>query len=353
MDLFCRLVVRLVVEITLDQISEKDKPWIVHKSENSAVRRIFGGTDRHRKKSERMTRCGQFLRFGLYDNLEHELELHLTKANFCRVRWCPVCEWRKSLLWKARFYNALPDLLQGNPSARWIFLTFTVRNCDIQDLRKTIQTMHKAWNRMLQYPVFNKFLGWIRKVEITRGQDGSAHPHFHVVGMVKPSYFTSGYVKKEEWAAAWQKAMHIDYEPIVDVRAVHTRKNEDGTPVPSGIKEVLKYSVKASDMTQDPQWFLTMAEQTHRLRLIATGGLLKDVLREDEPLSDDDLIHIEDKRDEEKEELADRILTFLWSDDRSNYVLQQLRLPGLDDLKAYMRQKERLSKRMRRQKPPD
>lgn len=102
-------------------------------------------------------------------------------------------------------------------------------------------------------------------------------------------------------------------------------------------------------MTQDPDWFLEMANQTHRLRLIATGGLLKDVLKEDEPLTDDDLIHIEDKRDEEKEELADRILTFLWSDDRSNYVLQQLRLPGMDDLKAYLRQRERLSKRMRRQ----
>lgn len=340
----------MCTEITLEQVSKKDKPWRVHKSENSSILRIFATTDKHRKKSVRMKHCGEFLRFGLFDNEQHELELHLTKANFCRVRWCPICEWRKSLLWKARFYNALPSLLQENPSARWIFLTFTVKNCEITDLRKTIQNMNTAWNRIVKHTVFENIIGWVRKVEITRSKDGTAHPHFHIVAIVRPSYFTGhGYVKQADWVSAWRRAARLDYDPIVDVRVIkNMTDSKDESSIKPGIKEVLKYSVKPGDMTQDPHWFLQMAEQTHRLRLIATGGILKDVLREDEPLSDDDLIHLDDKRDAEKEELADRILTFLWSDDRSNYVLQQLRLPGLDDLKSYLRQRARLSKRLRK-----
>lgn len=341
----------MCTEITLDQLSEKDKPWRTHKTENSAVRKIFATTDRHRKKAGRMKHCGEFLRFGLFDNGQDELELHLTKANFCRVRYCPICEWRKSLLWKSRFYNALPEILGKAPTARWIFLTFTVQNCEITDLRKTIQSMNTAWNRIVKHTVFENIIGWVRKVEITRSKDGTAHPHFHVVAMVRPSYFTGhGYIKQAEWVAAWRKAARLDYDPVVDVRIVKRKNAEDNGPADAGIKEVLKYSVKPSDMTQDLQWFLTMAEQTHRLRFIATGGLLKDILKDDEPLTNDDLIHADDKRDEEKEELADRILTFLWSDDASNYILQQLRLPEMDDLKAYLRQKERLSKRIRRKK---
>ena len=47
--------------------------------------------------------------------------------------------------------------------------------------------------------------------------------------------------------------------------------------------ETLKYAVKPSDMVADPEWFLEMTRQLHKMRFVATGGVLKDVLRvEDE-----------------------------------------------------------------------
>ncbi|MDI5424891.1 ROK family protein, partial [Salmonella enterica subsp. enterica serovar Kentucky] len=39
--------------------------------------------------------------------------------------------------------------------------------------------------------------GWIRTTEVTRGRDGSAHPHFHTLMMVPPSMLSGrDYVKQ-------------------------------------------------------------------------------------------------------------------------------------------------------------
>ncbi|GAB5853628.1 hypothetical protein JMUB7538_27340 [Staphylococcus aureus] len=37
-------------------------------------------------------------------------------------------------MWQARFYQALPKIVVDYPSSRWLFLTLTVRNCEIGEL---------------------------------------------------------------------------------------------------------------------------------------------------------------------------------------------------------------------------
>jgi hypothetical protein len=55
-------------------------------------------------------------------------------------------------------------------------------------------------------------------------------------------------------------------------------------------RETLKYSVKPSDMTIDPKWFLELTRQLHKLRFIASGGALKDMLRERDEANEDLLV---------------------------------------------------------------
>ncbi|MFO5759780.1 protein rep, partial [Klebsiella pneumoniae] len=80
----------------------------------------------------RMASCGGLLRFG-WSTLKEtgETRLRLREAHFCRVRHCPVCQWRRSLMWQARFYQSLPRIVADYPDSRWMFLTLTVRNCAI------------------------------------------------------------------------------------------------------------------------------------------------------------------------------------------------------------------------------
>jgi len=47
-------------------------------------------------------------------------------------------------MWQARFYEAIPALVAKHPKARWLFLTLTVRNCEITELGETLTAMNEA-----------------------------------------------------------------------------------------------------------------------------------------------------------------------------------------------------------------
>jgi plasmid rolling circle replication initiator protein Rep len=256
----------------LTDYSPSDKPWDVHRAQAQTVEGVYAHTA-YDALAGRIRGCSGFLGFGwLSDPDTGEIRLKLREARFCRVRYCPVCQWRRSLMHKARFHQALPEILARHPQARWVFLTLTVLNCPITELRATLSAMAAGWKRLIQRKDWPA-LGWIRSTEVTRGRDGSAHPHFHCLLLVPPSYFSGkGYVKQAAWQERWMQACRLDYAPVVDVRAV---KGEAAAAA-----EALKYSTKPSDLASDPQWLEELTKQTHKLRFLATGGVLKDTLRE-------------------------------------------------------------------------
>ena len=276
----------------LADYSPKDAPWDVHRGQSDDVGGIYATAVEFERYATRMADCGGVLRFGWMTTPETgETALRLREAHFCRVRHCPVCQWRRSLMWQARFYQSLPEIVQAQPKARWLFLTLTVRNCPIDELAATLKAMNAGWQRLKDRKEFGPVLGWVRTTEVTRGRDGSAHPHFHALLMVPPSMLAgSHYVKQARWVELWRDCMRLDYLPVVDVRAVKERAPEAGqtasdarsAALQRAVAETLKYSVKPSDMTADADWFLELTRQTHKRRFVATGGALKDVLRVDE-----------------------------------------------------------------------
>ena len=288
----------------LTDYSPKDAPWDVHRSEAQRVERIYADSLAFIRYAERMHECSELLLFAeIPDPETGELAFRLREAHFCRVRHCPVCQWRRSLMWYARFQKALPEILRSYPTARWIFLTLTVRNCSIKELRQTLSDMNRAWGRLVKRSEFRPVLGWIRTTEVTKGKDGSAHPHFHTLLMV-PHSMVSGkhYVKQARWVELWKECLRVDYTPVVDIRVVRSKRPSEGEndsyigAVADAAKETLKYAVKPADMFDDPEWFLELTRQVHNLRFIATGGALKDALREDEE-TEEDLILADDPAD--------------------------------------------------------
>jgi len=285
----------------LAECSPRDRPWDRHRSDADDVARIYGTDKEFHGVGGRVSLCSWLLGFKWApDRLDPSaFTLKLRAARFCRVRHCPICQWRRSLMWLARFIQALPKVIEQRPTARFVFLTLTRRNVPIDELRGTLREMNKAWERLVKRKGFKIVIGWIRTTELTRGQDGTAHPHFHVLLMVPSNYFTKNYITQAEWAQLWKDALRADYEPIVDVRAVK------GDVIPAA-RETLKYSVKPADMKADPSWFLEMTRQLRKLRFIASGGLLKDVLRpEDEKEEDLLLLGDGEKADEEPEVFFD------------------------------------------------
>lgn len=298
---------------SLAERSPSDAPWDLHRSAADGVAGLYAHAEEFEKLARRMGECSGWLKFGVQADADGVCSIRLRKASFCRVRNCPVCQWRRSLMWKARFYQAMPALTE-NTKARWLFLTLTVRNCAVSDLRTTLAAMAQAWRRLTVRKEFGQVLGWVRTTEITRGQDGSAHPHFHVLMMVSPSYFGKHYLTRDDWAKAWQGAMRTDYLPVVDVKAVRDKRtgkaatNADPDTLRGAVSETLKYAIKPADMQADEQWFFELTRQIHRLRFIASGGTLKDLFKDE--ASGDDLL-LADDLNAEPDDLGQ--LTFSWA----------------------------------------
>jgi len=299
----------------LTDLSPKDKPWDRHRAQAQQVEKLYQGTV-YNRLAVRIRQCTGYLGFGWAADPEtDEKRLKLVMARFCRVRHCPVCWWRRSLMWQARFLRVLPELESAFPTARWIFLTLTVRNCAITDLRSTIQHMNESFNRMTKRREFARnTIGWIRSTEVTRGHDGSAHPHVHCLLMVCPSYFGKGYVTHARWTELWRESARLDYTPIVHVQAVKSRRGSEH-PLRGAIAETLKYSTKPEDL-MDRDWLLELTSQVHKLRFIASGGLLKEVLRESEEETDEDLMLF----DEDSEQSVDPEIFFAWHRQIQRYV---------------------------------
>ncbi|EHC5398187.1 protein rep [Escherichia coli] len=276
----------------LSDYSPRDASWDTQRTFTDSVGGIYQTAVEFERYALRMASCSGLLRFGWSTLMETgETRLRLRSAQFCRVRHCPVCQWRRTLMWQARFYQALPKIVADYPSSRWLFLTLTVRNCAIDDLGETLTAMNSAFQRLKDRKEFAPVQGWIRATEVTRGKDGSAHPHFHCLLMVPPSWFTRDYVKQARWVELWRDCLRVNYEPNIDIRAVKTKTGEVVANVAeqlqSAVAETLKYSVKPEDMANDPEWFLELTRQLHKRRFISTGGALKNVLQLDRETNED------------------------------------------------------------------
>lgn len=278
-------------EFYLSDVSLHDKPWDIHRANADSVSRLYENSDLD-SYSTRIQQCSKLLGFALQAQDDGELKFRLQQARFCRVRHCPVCQWRRSLMWRARFFCAVPKVLEDHPKARWVFLTLTVRNCPLESLRDTLGEMNKAWKRVVQSKKFPA-MGFVRSTEVTRSAAGEAHPHFHCLLLVKASYFSSGYINQQEWREIWQKALRVDYLPVVNVKAVRGRPGsspESGLAI--ALLETLKYGVKEQDLLSDAAWLQELTKQLHKTRAVSVGGVLKQYINEEEP---EDLIHSEDE----------------------------------------------------------
>lgn len=320
--------------IYLTELSPRDVKWKELKPQNLAVASNYEGTH-YDKYYNRMTECSGYLEFALVPTETGESAHKLQTARFCRVRHCPICQWRRSLMWRSRTIRAMTRVLADYPGKRFIYVTLTVRNCQLEDLGATIAHMNQSWQRLLKRPQF-KAVGWLRNLEVTRGKDGSAHPHFHAMLMVNPGYFAQDYLNQKDWIALWRSCARLDYDPHLYVNVVKPRKksstdtSESAPIIDEGllkaIRYTLKYSTKPDDILntdtsecQDMQaWLVGLTDQLHNKRAIATGGILKKYLAESDP---ENLIVDEDSTDTSDITDEDLRIGYAWREPDLDYLL--------------------------------
>ena len=251
----------------------------------------------------------------------------LRAANPCNRRLCPFCEWRRSRAWRRRFFEGLPQFHQDFPTHRAIFLTLTVRNCPVNELRTTIQEMHRGWKRMTKRNFFpSKF--WFRRTEVSSRALAkpllgalNMHPHIHCLVLVPASYFSHGYIKQLEWQKQWMDAMRLDYVPVVDVRSARTKSSSGGATIEqsrAAALEASKYATKATDLINMGSFLGTYHYQVKGLRLSASSSSLKPYIA-DTPITNSQLV--DDELVDESETVKGKAL---WFDDIQEYLFSDI-----------------------------
>ena len=262
----------------LIDLSPRDKPWDKHRLTADRVSAIYQEIE-FIDYAGRIDRCSQVLLFGSVLDDQGVKAIRLKSSFFCRVRHCPVCQWRRSLMWKARLGEALPAIQKDYPRVRWLHLTLAIRNCEITSLRDTLKLMNAAWKRITllkKYPA----IGYFKSLEITRGEDGTAHPHFHILLMVEPKYFGKNYINQKEWIEMWKKALRVDYDPTAHIQSIKDISGNDN--LVNAVKEVAKYTVKCDDLIAEKGWLQELTRQVHKTRAISLGGILKQYLSDNQ-----------------------------------------------------------------------
>lgn len=295
----------------LAELSDRDQVWDKHRANADKVSNHYRGSKCFDQYSQRIDFCSQLLDFRLVPEPEEgSLKLKLSASKFCRVRTCPVCQWRRSLMWKAKAYQALPKVVKDFPKHRWLFLTLTVKNCPVEELRTTLSHINKSFVRLTKLKDWPAD-GWIKSVEVTRGRDGNAHPHLHALLMVSASYFGVNYVSQVRWVEMWRSSARLDYNPQTHVRAI--AKNHNPTEI---VPEILKYQVKESDLVVNREWFLELTKQLYKTRAVAVGGVLRSYMSELER-EPEDLIG-----NDKEGELDEGHLFFGWRRQEKKYRLK-------------------------------
>ena len=77
----------------------EERPWSLHKINSLKLHSLYGKALRvdnsviTENRLQSLEQCGDNLLFSVNDKKEKRLK----GANFCRLRTCPMCNWRKSL----------------------------------------------------------------------------------------------------------------------------------------------------------------------------------------------------------------------------------------------------------------
>lgn len=267
----------------LSDISPKHAVWDATKANADKLAALYDTAEDLAKYGPKMRGCSEAL--VLTEHTLPEGEAFKAHSAKCRLRHCPVCQRARAIRLVHEMEAALAPLAEKHPKHRWLFLTLTVQNCEIHELRRTLQQMGKAWHRLIKRKEFGIVDGWLRSTEVTQGKDGPmrAHPHFHALLFVPAHYFTGQYyLKHEKWVSLWQECMRLNYAPGAHIKPVKA--------LDSGLMEVIKtaaYSVKAEEIEAAPDWFLEYHRQTHHLRFFAAGGVVKEHLTVSEEPADD------------------------------------------------------------------
>lgn len=259
-----------------------------------------------KKLSDRKTRTMKLYRFVMpfdyksaarYYNCGTTIALQngkIKSANFCRDRLCPMCNYRRSQKMFSQNMTVYEKIKEDHPNYRQLFLTLTVPNVPLWQLKETLRAMSSSWNRFRNHRAVKRepIVGYCKKLEITYNKEAHTyHPHYHVMLTV------DGWASRiEDYVKWWSASVQKGRQLVCYIESV------DGDA--KSVAEMSKYMTKSDDILEsledseisaaEEKWFMYRAA-VFAVREMTYGGIWREYRRElgYVDIEDDDLTDTE------------------------------------------------------------
>ena len=265
----------------------KKRKWDLHKQNNLKLVELYKQAIKINpsvispKRLQDLADCASQLEY--LQDAEGNKKLY--KTYFCRVRLCPMCQWRRSLKLFSQV-SKITDYInqQNNNQVRYLFITLTQKNCNGSELVQEINKINKSFSllvdktkRVQPASKFKKMLlGYIKSTEVTYNpKTKTYHPHLHCIFAVQGEYFNkANYINKNTWRSIWADLLKIDYLPQINVQAIKLARQQ------KAVAELAKYPAKVSSILNLPQAqavqvVMDLTTLCYKRRFVAFGGIFK------------------------------------------------------------------------------
>lgn len=264
----------------------KKRKWDLHKQNNLKLVELYKQAIKINpsvispKRLQDLADCASQLEY--LQDVEGNKKLY--KTYFCRVRLCPMCQWRRSLKLFSQVSKITDYINNQNNQVRYLFITLTQKNCSGLELVQEINKINKSFSllvdktkRVQPATKFKKMLlGYIKSTEVTYNpKTKTYHPHLHCIFAVQGEYFNkANYINKNSWRAIWADLLKVDYLPQIDVQAIKPARQQ------KAVAELAKYPAKVSSIlnlpqTQAVQVIMDLTTLCYKRRFVAFGGIFK------------------------------------------------------------------------------
>lgn len=223
--------------------TKSDRSFHMQKQQNQILSTAFADLG-WEKYAERCPSCLSWLEFlECIANPKHPRKL--SAAHFCKIRMCPCCQKRRSFKAGETMLAVAEEALVRQPTLKFLFLTLTVPNVPLEQLRDELTHITQSWNRLLNCKKIKRVIkGYHRAIEITyNAERDDYHPHMHVIIAVNSRYFSEDYINHQEWLNFWQQSTRQPEITQIDIRTIREGGKFD-TRLASAVSEACKYSLK-------------------------------------------------------------------------------------------------------------
>lgn len=264
----------------------KKRKWDLHKQNNLKLVELYKQAIKispnviSPKRLQDLADCASQLEY--LQDAEGNKKLYRTY--FCRVRLCPMCQWRRSLKLFSQVSKITDYINNQNDDVRYLFITLTQKNCCGSELVQEINKINKSFSllvdktkRVQPATKFKKMLlGYIKSTEVTYNpKTKTYHPHLHCIFAVQGEYFNkANYINKNSWRSIWADLLKVDYLPQIDVQAIKPARQQ------KAVAELAKYPAKVSSILNLPQAqavqvIIDLTTLCYKRRFVAFGGIFK------------------------------------------------------------------------------